>query len=49
MEKIYYILDSEKNDTLVDNLTYEQGIEWLNEFGLPTIHLLVEKNSQEEL
>lgn len=47
MEKIYYILDSETNETIIDNLTYDQGMDWLIQNGLPTKHLLLPKSNEE--
>ena len=48
METLYYILDSETKEILLDNLSYEQGIDWLINNGLPTRHLILPKSNQEE-
>lgn len=40
MEPLYYILDTSTNTVIIDNLTYDQAIEWLEQNGIASIHIL---------
>ncbi len=41
MEQLYYILDTTTNTTLVENLTYDQAIAWLEQNGVASDHVAV--------
>lgn len=43
MEELYYILDTSTNLIVIDNLTYEQSMNWLIENGDPILHTLLKK------
>lgn len=45
MEQLYYILDTSTNIVVIENLTHDQGIEWLEKNGIASIHILTEQNS----
>ena len=49
MEILYYILDSETNEIIIDNLSYEQGIDWLTQNGIPTKHIITPKTNDEDI
>lgn len=40
MEQLYYILDLQNNDRVVENLTLEQANEWLEQNGIASIHVV---------
>jgi hypothetical protein len=42
MEKLYYIIDTESNNIVIDNLFYEDAISWLIDNGDPVKHILLE-------
>jgi len=42
MEQLYYILDTENNIIIIDNLTYEQAMEWFNLNGLICCNVIKE-------
>lgn len=44
MEELYYILDESTNTIVIDNLTYEQSMNWLIENGNPILHILKKYN-----
>ena len=41
MEPLYYILDASTNTIIVENLTYEQATEWLEQNGIASDHTAV--------
>jgi len=45
MEELYYILDIETNLPIIENLTYQEGINWLIENGVANIHILTQHTS----
>lgn len=43
MENLYYILDTETQEVVQDNLTYDESMNWLVEFGVASKHIMIEK------
>lgn len=41
MDQLYYIIDTTTNTTIVENLTYDQATEWLEQNGLASDHVAV--------
>lgn len=41
MEQLYYILDTSTNIVVIENLTYEQAMEWLQLNGIACDHILM--------
>lgn len=37
----YYILNSDNNQRVIENLTYEEAKEWLEKNGIASIHILM--------
>lgn len=48
MEKIYYILDTESNEILLDNASYEEAMSWLSDNGIASKHCVFEKKQFEQ-
>lgn len=40
MEQLYYILSLSTNTAVIENLTYDQAIEWLEQNGVACDHIL---------
>jgi hypothetical protein len=40
MEQLYYILDTSTNTPVIENITYDQAMEWLEQNGIASIHIL---------
>jgi len=41
MEQLYYILDTPTNTIIVENLTYDQAMVWLEENGIASDHVAI--------
>ena len=41
MESLYYILETPTNTVIIDNLTYDQAIEWLQQNGIACDHIMM--------
>lgn len=46
MEKLYYILDTEINEIVLDNLTHDECMQWLIENGIASKHVMFEKTEE---
>ncbi len=45
MEQLYYILDTELNEVVIDNISYDDGINWLIENGVASKHIILPKEN----
>jgi hypothetical protein len=41
MDKLYYIIDTTTNTILIENLTYDQGMAWLEQNAVASDHIMV--------
>ncbi len=41
MEQLFYILDTTTDTKVIENLTHEQAVDWIKQYGSIISHILV--------